>query len=149
TAITSAASLLPTKVSPGLMVAIFGNNLGPQTLVQGTVTAAGLLDTNIQTTRVFFDNIPAPMVYTRSDVVACMVPYEIFGRATVNVAVEYQGVRGQAISVTVADTAPSIFTLNQQGTGQAAIRNFPDFSINGPNNALPRGTGIAVMYITG
>jgi uncharacterized protein (TIGR03437 family) len=146
-AVTNAANFQPTAVTPGMIVAIFGSNLGPDTLVGLRLTAGGTVDTTLSTVRVLFDGIAAPLVYVRRDVVSAVVPYEIGGRATTNVQVEYQGARGPAVSLRVIDASPGIFTTNQQGNGQGAIQN-SDFSLNGPGNAAARGS-FATMYITG
>ncbi len=144
---TNAASFLPTAAAPGMIVAIFGSNLGPATLQQLRLTPAGLVDTNLNGVRVLFDNIPAPMIYARADVVSAIVPYAMAGRASANVVVEYQGVRSAPLNVRVVDASPGIFTTNQQGSGQGAILN-NDFSLNGPNNPVARGQ-FATVYLTG
>jgi uncharacterized protein (TIGR03437 family) len=145
--VTNAASFLPTAVAPGMIVAIFGQNLGPQNLVRLRLTPAGTVDTTLETVRVTFDGIPAPLVYVRSDVVSAVVPYGIGGRSSVRLQVENQGARSAEVNVRVVDAAPAIFTVNQQGDGQGAIQN-SDFSINSAGNPAVRGQ-FAIIYITG
>ncbi|HUQ93656.1 MAG TPA: hypothetical protein VM120_18390 [Bryobacteraceae bacterium] len=146
-AVTSAASLLPTAVAPGQIVAIFGTNLGPTPGVNLRLTSSGTVDTSLSNVRVLFDGLPAPLTFVRTDVIIAVVPYALAGRAATNLQVEYQGVRSTAINLRVVDTTPAIFTANQQGNGQAAI-HLPDFSQNGPNNPAVRGS-YATAYITG
>lgn len=145
--VTNAASFLPTAVSPGMIVAIFGQNLGPQNLVRLRLTPSGTVDTTLETVRVTFDGIPAPLLYVRSDVVSAVVPYGIGGRSSVRLQVENQGARSTEVNVRVVDAAPALFTVNQQGDGQAAIQN-SDFSINSPGNPAARGQ-FAIIYLTG
>lgn len=147
TSVTNAASFLPTAVTPGMITAIFGSNMGPTTITTARLTAQGTIDTTLSSTRVLFDNIPAPLVYVRNDVISAIVPYEVAGRATTTVVVEYQGVRSQGVTVRVVDTAPAIFTANQQGTGAGAIQN-QNGSANGTGNAAARGE-VATVYLTG
>ncbi|MBL8229896.1 MAG: hypothetical protein JNL98_15515 [Bryobacterales bacterium] len=147
TAVTNAASFLPTAVAPGMIVAIFGQNLGPQNLVRLRLTPAGTVDTTLETVRVTFDGIPAPLLFVRADVVSAVVPYGIGGRATVRLQVEHQGARSTDLSLRVVDAAPAIFTTNQQGDGQGAIQN-SDFSVNSPGNPVARGQ-FAIIYFTG
>lgn len=150
TAITNAASFLPTAVSPGMIVAIFGNNLGPQNIVTAQLTPAGTLATALSNVRVLFDGIPSPLVFVRSDVVAAVVPYAVAGRASVKAVVEYQGVQSPSVDVRVVDTAPAVFTTNQQGTGQAALYNNTDPVPNSANNPVSRGdNNYATLFITG
>ncbi|MBL8216221.1 MAG: hypothetical protein JNK87_36210 [Bryobacterales bacterium] len=147
TSVTNAASFLPTAVTPGMITAIFGSNMGPTTITTARLTAQGTIDTNLASTRVLFDNIAAPLVYVRNDVISAIVPYEVAGRATTSVVVEYQGVRSQPVSIRVVDTAPAIFTANQQGTGAGAIQN-QNGSTNTTGNAAARGE-VATVYLTG
>ncbi|MCC6389335.1 MAG: hypothetical protein IT167_01935, partial [Bryobacterales bacterium] len=150
TAITNAASFLPTAVSPGMIVAIFGNNLGPSNIVTAQLTPAGTLATTLSNVRVLFDGIPSPLVFVRSDVVAAVVPYAVAGRASVKAVVEYQGVQSPSVDVRVVDTAPAIFTSNQQGTGQAALYNNTDPVPNSANNPISRGgNNYGTLFITG
>jgi len=50
-------------------------------------------------------------------------------------------------NMVTAAVSPGLFTLNQSGTGQAAVVN-QDGTINGPNNPAPAGSTI-VLYGTG
>ncbi len=147
TSVTNAASFLPTAVTPGMITAIFGSNMGPATITTARLTPQGTIDTNLASTRVLFDNIAAPLVYVRNDVISAIVPYEVAGRATTNVVVEYQGVRSQPVTIRVVDTAPAIFTANQQGTGAGAIQN-QNGSANTTGNGAARGE-VATLYLTG
>jgi uncharacterized protein (TIGR03437 family) len=50
------------------------------------------------------------------------------------VQVEYNGVKGNILTVPVVDAVPGIFSMNQSGTGPGAILNWPDYSVNGASN---------------
>jgi uncharacterized protein (TIGR03437 family) len=63
------------------------------------------------------------------------------------VAVNYQGSSVAKTSVSVAPTAPAIFTANGSGKGQAAILN-QDGTLNSPSNPAPVGT-IVSLFATG
>jgi uncharacterized protein (TIGR03437 family) len=115
------------------------------TLTQAQANANGIISTALANTQVFFDEIPAPMVYVYTGQVSAIVPYGMFGRASANVVVEYKGVRSTAFPVRISDTAPGIFTLNT--SGQGAIVN-QDNSINGPSNGAEPGSFISI-YATG
>ena len=144
TTVRNAASYVPGAVAPGEIVYIEGANMGPQTLTTLRLNAQGLVDTTLAETRVLFDGIPAPLVYVWFDRLSCIVPYNIAGRVTVRMRVEYRGQLSSAIEFQVTDAAPGLFTLNQQGAGQGAILN-QDYSVNGPQTATtrpaPRRTG--------
>ena len=122
-AIQNNASFLPTSISPGLIVLIYGTNMGPATITNLQVGANGLVSTNLAGTIVTFDGVQAPIVFTRSDLVSVIVPYEIAGRATSSMIVTYNGVSSTPLQLRVVDASPGIFTLTQTGTGQGAILN--------------------------
>src|SRR5205814_6908228 len=75
------------------------------------------------------------------------IPYSVAGRSSVEVQLEYQGVRSTPASFAVADAAPAIFTLDASGRGPGAILN-QDTSINSAVNPADAGS-IAVLYATG
>ncbi len=146
--VINSASLLPTALTPGMILAIRGQNLGPATLVQMRPAPVGTVaDTSLSGVRVLFEGIPGPMVFVRNDIIATVVPYSLAGRAATRIVVEVQGVRSREVEVRVTEAAPGIYTSTQQGTGQGAIHN-PDFSLNGPAIPVARGSW-ATIYITG
>jgi uncharacterized protein (TIGR03437 family) len=151
TTVRNAASYVPGAVAPGEIVYIEGVSVGPQALTTLRLNAQGLVDTTLAETRVLFDGIPAPLVYVWFDRLSCIVPYNLAGRVTVRMQVEYRGQLSSAIEFQVTDAAPGLFTLNQQGSGQGAILN-QDYSGNGPQSATtrPAAAGSVVMiYATG
>jgi len=125
---------------------IFGSGIGPPQLTGGTVTN-GVVDTSVAATRVLFDGIPGPMLYALSTQTSAMVPYEVTGRAAVDVVVEYRGVQSAPVAYTVTLASPGIYTQNAQGSGPGAILN-QDYSRNVPAAPAPKGSVVAV-YITG
>jgi uncharacterized protein (TIGR03437 family) len=122
-AIQNAASSIPTSLSPGLNILIFGSNMGPATLTTFVVGANGALATTVAGTQVTFDGIPAAIIYTRNTLVSVMVPYGVAGRISTAMVVTYNGASSTALQLRVVDTAPGIYTLTQTGTGQGAILN--------------------------
>ncbi|PWT97600.1 MAG: hypothetical protein C5B51_31030 [Terriglobia bacterium] len=148
TGIRNAASGFLSALSPGEMVSIYGTNVGPTTGVNGVLASNGRVATTLGGTRVLFDNVEAPIIFTRADQTSVVVPYEVAGRPTTSVRVEFNGTSSDAVIYNITATAPGIFTLNQQGTGPGAIRNAADFSVNGPNAPAPKG-GYVSIYMTG
>lgn len=109
-------------------------------------SSTGLLETTVAGTTVLFNGIPAPIMYTSAGQVSATVPYETAGAATAQILVNYQGNNVAAGTVTVAPSAPGIFTVNS-GTGQAAALN-QDGSVNSASNPAAAGSTI-VLYLTG
>ncbi len=144
-AIANAASFTKGAVSPGEIVTLFGSTLGPSNLVASKITTAGTLDSSLAGTRVYFDGIPAPLLYTVSGQVSAIVPYSVAGRTTTIVQTEWNGVRSAPQEVPVSASAPGIFVLDNQGQG--AIVN-QDATINFPATPAPAGS-IVSIYATG
>lgn len=145
--VVSAATFTGGGVSPGLLVTIFGSRIGPSALTTAQVTPQGTLATTIAETRVLFDGVAAPIVYASAGQVSAIVPYDVNGRTTTAMQVEYRGTRSNAVNLRVTDTAPGLFTANSSGKGQGAILN-EDSSFNSASNPAKPGS-IIVLYGTG
>jgi len=146
-AVLHGASFAPTPAAPGLLVTITGSGLGPEVGVSAKPTAAGAIDTQLAGTQVFFDGVPAPLLYVRQDQINAIVPYAVYGRANVKVQVQRGTDYAVPIDLKVADSAPGIFTSSVNGRGQAAALN-GDMTPNSAANPAPRG-GVISIYMTG
>ena len=146
TAVTNAASYAK-GVAPGQMVNVWGTGMGPAAIAGLTQDADGLVSTSVAGVRVLFDGVPAPVVYVSATQIAVVTPYFGTANATTHVQVEYQGVLSDPFMVSVAATAPGLFTANSSGTGQGAVLN-QDYSLNGPAHPAERGQYV-LLYGTG
>jgi uncharacterized protein (TIGR03437 family) len=146
-AVTNAASNLPGAISPGEIVALYGVGLGPTQLVTGAPGSDGFYGTQLADTSVSFNGIPAPMIYTWATQVAAIVPYGITG-TTAQVTVTYQGQTSAAASVSIAPSAPGVFSLDSTGQGQAAAINQDGVTVNGAATPAKIGDYIS-LYATG
>ena len=147
--IGNAASGAAGAVSPGENVTIYGSNIGPSPLVKGGLTASGTaIDTIAGDTQVFFDGVPAPVLYASSGQTSVMVPYGVAGRPTTSIVLAYKGVKSVATTFNVVATAPGIYTLNQSGTGPGAILNQDLTTVPTAATPAPKGSTVAV-YMTG
>jgi len=145
--LVNAGSFLASPIAPGEIISIFGSFLGPQDEELLHLTAANIVDTTLAGTRVLINGKATPILFSQSNQVNTIVPYSAAGKPTASVQLEYQGVRTTALSISVADAAPAIFTLDGTGRGPAAMLN-EDTSINFDLNPADRGS-IAVLYATG
>jgi uncharacterized protein (TIGR03437 family) len=145
-AVTSAAWSDTSGISPGEIVTIWGQSLGP---ANGALAqpAAGLWGSSFSGVQVFFNGNPAPIYYVSGTQLNAIVPYEVAGQTSVNVVVVYQGNASAPFPMAVAAAKPAIFTLNESGSGQGAILN-QDYSLNGPANPEARGQYVFI-YGTG
>jgi trimeric autotransporter adhesin len=145
-AVIDAASQRADPVSPGKIVVIYGVGLGPFELVQSQ-PVNGQFGAQIGGTAVSFNGIAAPILYASATQVAVVAPYAL-GGTTAQVTVAYQGRASAAFAVPVARSAPSLFTSNQTGAGQAAAINAVDGTVNTAAHPVAAG-GYISLFATG
>lgn len=143
----NAASYVSGGVSPGEMIAIKGEALGPAVLADEQTSSPGVVDDFLAGTRVWFDGIAAPLVYTSAPWVAAIVPYEVAGESSTKMQVEYLGAMSSTVTIRVAASLPGLFTVNSSGTGQAVVFN-QDGTPNSASNPAAIGSTITLL-ITG
>ena len=147
-AVVSAATLSRGPVAPGELVTLFGTDLGPLAGAEAQANS-GQIGDNLAGVRVFFDGVPAPVLYAQSYQINAIVPFGITPKNGVEVQVDYSGNRSAAASVNVAEAAPAVFTLNPPSPrgGRAAVLN-QNGTINSPDNPAAVGS-VVVIYATG
>jgi len=124
----SFASSSLTGISPGEILVIYGQDLGPSQLTTFTVTN-GALSNQLAGTQVTFNGKAAPIIYTSAGQVSVISPVSFAGLPSVDVAVSYNGIASNQLVFPVRPANPAIFTLSVSGTGDAAIRRVSDGSI--------------------
>jgi uncharacterized protein (TIGR03437 family) len=151
-AIVDAASYLLRPLAPGQLVTLFGSTLGPDTLITFATPLVGIIFHRLAGVEVFFDGIPAPILYASATQVGTVVPYALAGRSECKVRVNYDGMISDEFKLELAPSAPGIFTASGTGSGQAAVFNADDktgeLSLNSDSNAAAKGS-IIVLYATG
>jgi uncharacterized protein (TIGR03437 family) len=146
--IVHSASYQPGGVSPGEIVTIFGEELGPATLTTATLEADGQSLTNsLAGTRILFDGVAAPLLYTSKGQVSAIVPYAVAGKTNVPVIVEYLGVRSTPVTTRILPAVPALYSIDASGTGPGAILN-QDGSVNSAQRAAVAGQ-VVVLFATG
>src|SRR4051812_46165970 len=91
--IVNAADYSSGRVSPGEIVVLYPAHVGPDNLAGSQLNDDGRIATMTGETRVYFDGVPAPLAYSVRGQVSAVAPYEIAGKRTTQVVVEYRGVR--------------------------------------------------------
>ena len=146
-AVTNAASNLPGSISPGEIVVLYGSGIGPAQLIKAAPGSDGSYGTQLANASVSFNGIPAPMIYAWASQTAAIVPYGITG-AFAQVTVTYQDRTSQAFPVSMASSAPGIYTYDSSGKGPAAAINQDGVTVN--TAATPTKIGdIISLYATG
>ena len=146
-AVTNGASNLSGPIAPGETLAIYGSGLGPAQLTLYLPDSNGNIPTQTGGTTVYVNGVPAPVMYSWSNQVGVVVPYEVTpGNA--GITVQYGGQISLQLPVTIAATSPGIFTADSSGKGQAVAINEADGSLNTTSSPVAQG-GVIHLYATG
>ncbi len=143
--VVNAASFAPGPVSGGEIVSVFGSGLGPPTPASLAMTNPRLVANSLEGVHVFFDGVPAPLLYASTDQVNAVVPYSVAGRSATVLQVEYLGALSSPVTLPVAATAPGVFSISGSGQGPAAILNIPDETVNSALNPAARGNWVSIF----
>ncbi len=151
-AIQNGASFESQPIAPGELVTLRGVGLGPSVGEAAQLSAAGGVSPALADAQVFFNGIPAPLLYAQSGQVNAQVPWELAGASAAQVRVSYQGSYSNTATVAVKTTAPALFHFAPfDGTGAApfpgAILN-EDGSVNSAANPAARGS-VVTLFGTG
>ena len=136
-----------SAVAPLEIVTLFGTGLGPANLTLGVLDLNGRVSTNIGGTRVLFDGVAAPIVYTSDKQTSVIVPAEVAGRVFTVISVERGGTLAGVNTASVVASLPGLFTSNASGTGGVAAFN-QDGSLNSPTRGADVGS-VVTLYATG
>ena len=156
TGITNAASSLPGAISPGDIIAIYGQNIGPAAPAQMNIVG-GFAQTSVGNVTITIDGQAAPSIYASSSQVNVQVPYTVTqgtaaqGKAKAVVLTSGSATPAQT-NVDIVPAVPGIFTLNASGAGPALVLDFNAvngaFSINSSTNPAAIGSTV-VLFLTG
>jgi uncharacterized protein (TIGR03437 family) len=126
-AVTNAASNLIGPISPGELITLYGT--GMDTVKKVTI-----------------NGIAAPLLYATTSQVGAVTPYGVSG-SNAQITIETATAVSSPFQVSIATTAPGIFTADASGKGQALAVNQ-----DGSRNGTGRGAGageVLTLYVTG
>lgn len=149
--IFNAASYASATVSPGELITIFGSNVGPTTAATMSISN-GYVTTSLSNVTLTIDGQNAPLLYVSANQVTAQVPYEsTLGSGKVVVLTNGSNPPANS-TVTIASTAPGIFTADGSGTGEAAAINTSAatgaVTLNGTTNPAHIGDTVT-LFLTG
>ena len=138
--VMSAADFVCASLSPGKIITIFGNYLGPFRPGFLTIGSDGRVTTQLSGVSVLFDEIPAPLIYVSAGQINAIVPW---------------GVRSTYPTVRVTTPSGSTTQSNSAGPVEpvaagvfaSAIVN-QDGTLNSASNPAPKGSTIT-LYASG
>jgi uncharacterized protein (TIGR03437 family) len=122
--------------------------MGPSVLTSAQVSAGGKVSTSAGGTQVLFDGTPAPLLYSSAAQVAALAPYALDGKTGTQVQVMNGTLLSSAVALPVAPVGPSVFTIDQTGSGQGMILNQDGVTVNSSAKPADKGS-IVVIYATG
>jgi uncharacterized protein (TIGR03437 family) len=151
-AVVNVASYQGGAVSPGELISLFGDHIGPATpAVMADADNNGFVDTSVGGVSVTIDSAPAPILYASENQISVQVPYEA-GIGTNRAIVVTNGSTTATAAVTITTQAPGLFSLDGSGAGQAAALNYnassATYSLNDAKNPAHIGDTV-VLYLTG
>jgi uncharacterized protein (TIGR03437 family) len=119
------------------MFTIMGTDLG------GSLNAAAApnLPTLLDGVSVAINGIPAPLLFVSPTQINAQVPFEV-GSGPATLTLIKNGVAGQLVPISIADTAPQIFLTT--GTHAATLNQ--DSSVNSPGNPALTGSVISIFW---
>jgi uncharacterized protein (TIGR03437 family) len=146
--VANAASYAQGGVSPGMNVVLFVPGVGPAVTVGTQLTPDGnFFTTTLGGVRVRFDGVAAPMVYAANGQFSAIAPYEVAGKQSTQLQVEFQGMLSNAVTIPVVATQPGLFSIDSSGSGPGAILD-QQFQLNSVSNPAAIGS-VVLLYATG
>jgi uncharacterized protein (TIGR03437 family) len=145
--IVNAASGRGGAIAPGEIVTIYGTGLGPAVARTMQLSSPTTIDAAAGDTRVFFNGVAAPILFTSQNQVNAVVPYVVSRFSSVTVEVSHMDVLSNSVVLPVEKAIPALFTADGTGSGPAAASN-QDGSPNSAAHPAARGS-VITLYATG
>jgi uncharacterized protein (TIGR03437 family) len=140
--INAAGGILQSSVAPGELVSLFGTQLGPAPGVASKADSSGKIPTILAGTQVWFDGIPAPLLYVSPSQINVVAPFGLTIGRNIGIHVVTAAQTDQGFPVSVVAAQPGIF-----GVQSAAAVN-QDGAINSESNPAKPGSVVSI-WVTG
>jgi uncharacterized protein (TIGR03437 family) len=127
-AVVNGASATPGSIAPGEIITILGTGVGPAPTGL-RFDASGRVATELGQTQLLIGGMIAPLIYASANQVNAVVPFEVASTGITTVQVVAGGMPSATWEIPLASSAPSIFTTNSTGVGQAAVLNQDNLSM--------------------
>jgi uncharacterized protein (TIGR03437 family) len=137
----SAATYGTGPITPGEIVTLFGNGLGPEQGVQTQATLQSPFPTQVAGVKVTFDGNPAPLLWVQDGQINVVAPWSLTPGDSTQVCVSNNRVQTNCLTWPVAQTAPGVFTVD--GTYAAALNQ--DGTINTATNPAQAGSVVSIF----
>ncbi|MEO8659563.1 MAG: hypothetical protein ABI693_13915 [Bryobacteraceae bacterium] len=145
--ITDAAGYQTDAFAPGMIISIFGSNLGPDPYVSFQLNSTGGVDPTLSDVSITVDGTPAIPLFVWNQQINAILPYSARIDGQASVVVKYFGAESAPFSLPMAPAAIRLFSTNFTGTGPGAILN-QNFSVNTAANPAEKGS-VVQLFGTG
>jgi uncharacterized protein (TIGR03437 family) len=130
-------------IAPGQIITIYGRNLARA----ATLAPNGVPQSTVGGVRVRLGGVVLPLFYVGPGQINAVTPFALPLQKSQQLIVERDGVPSVPLSLTIVSAQPGVFTMDQSGTGQAAIVG-PTGKVADLQNPVSRGDVISI-YCTG
>lgn len=136
-AILNSAGNLAAPLSPGAIVSLYGDQLGPAQPVAAT-PSNGRFPTELAGVQVLVGGRAVPLLFVSRGQINAVLPFDLGEDLLVQVKVTYNGQTSNFFQMTTTEAAPELFNavVNADGT------------LNSPQNPAARGSTVSV-WLTG
>ena len=112
----NAATFVAGGIAPNEFLSIKGAGLGPATGVASAMT------TTLGGTRIYIGGTAAPLTYSQDGQVNALVPFAVAGTGSTTVQAEYNGVKGNIVTVPVVGTVNGRVVGSTPGDVESLMR---------------------------
>ncbi|MEP6960684.1 MAG: hypothetical protein ABI995_01300 [Acidobacteriota bacterium] len=140
--LNAASFALGYPISPGGFITVFGSGFGSQTVKAGSFPFPPQLGTVSAT----INGKAAPIQLVTPTQINMVVPYSTTGN-TATVIVTVNGTASNSVEVPLAATAPGLFSLTQNGLGDAAVLHANYAPVTADNPAKP--SEVVQLFLSG
>ena len=131
-------------VAPGELISLSGLGMGPNDGVTYELAPDGTVPRSLAGVQVFFDDIPAPLLYVQSQQINAIAPFELAGQVSSKVTVVYNAATIGSFNVSVELVDPQLFRL-QAGFSTQAVAMNEDGTVNGRSDPAAAGSAITLF----
>ncbi len=143
--IVNAATGVSGPIAPGEMLLLNVSGVNLDTTMQMQLDPTGLIATALGNVMVYFDGYKAPLLYVNSSQIEAIAPFELDGKTSTVVHVEYQGVKSNSTTLNVAPAAPGIFT-QPPAANTAGLIFDSQWALVSKSNPAAKGSTVTIVF---
>lgn len=133
-AVTPANPTFSLGIAAGEVIRLLGTQMGPATATPGVIKA-GVLATNTAAVQVTFDGTAVPLLSVSAQEIDLVAPFELAGKSTTTIQVDYNGVQSNAVQIPVTPQVLQILGVYNE-----------DFSLNTASNPAKPGSAMSLYF---